>query len=446
MDTVTERPTGPKRIGELLVSANVLKPDAVIEALQVAKKSKRPLGRVLMSLGALNERELEAALELQSMLREGLVSNEFGLRALNLAVKKEMSLTEGFKKLGWQPPVRPPIVANELAALLIDANIVPRGQMDEALSQSLANRIPLGRCLVLTRIISTDILSSALTAQVLVREGRITREEAVAGLKAAFRKQQPIEQSLQEAAVLNNPPSIRVGELLTSAGFLTESDRMTAVEQGLNTHERVGQIFLRQGLISDAVLQDTLRLQELVNNKQILPEEASEILRYSHARGVSVETIFAELKAQQQDTHDAYRSLKLLVEASLLGEEDLGVEPARTVQEMYDVISVLQDSGRISSGLIEAATQVQNLVANEIITAGQAHAVLRYCHKENVDFHTSLAAAPWEIPAQAEVKKLERELDSVQKDRSLEDNKTRQTHSAKGSWLDKVFLRMKGKS
>src|SRR5271155_223184 len=151
METAKDRRAGPKRIGELLVSANILKPEVVHEALQVAKTTKRPLGRVLMSLGALNEKELEAALELQTLLREGLISNEFGLRALNLAVKKELPLAESFKRLGWSPPARPHVVANELADLLLEAEIVAKSQMDQALAQSVSNKIPLGRCLVLTK-------------------------------------------------------------------------------------------------------------------------------------------------------------------------------------------------------------------------------------------------------------------------------------------------------
>ncbi len=62
---VKERRGGPKRIGELLVAANVIKPEVLLEALQVAKKSATPLGRVLMSIGELTERDVETAIEIQ---------------------------------------------------------------------------------------------------------------------------------------------------------------------------------------------------------------------------------------------------------------------------------------------------------------------------------------------------------------------------------------------
>src|ERR1700722_14571124 len=101
MEIVKERRAGPKRIGELLVAANVIKPEILLEALQVAKKSNTQLGRVLMSIGELTERDVQTAIEVQSLLREGVISAEFGIRALNVAIKGCVPLEEAFKRQGW---------------------------------------------------------------------------------------------------------------------------------------------------------------------------------------------------------------------------------------------------------------------------------------------------------------------------------------------------------
>jgi len=397
METAKDRRAGPKRIGELLVSANILKPEVVHEALQVAKTTKRPLGRVLMSLGALNEKELEAALELQTLLREGLISNEFGLRALNLAVKKELPLAESFKRLGWSPPARPHVVANELADLLLEAEIVAKSQMDQALAQSVSNKIPLGRCLVLTKALSSALLSSALTAQVLVREGKITKDQAIAGLKAASKKQEPIEKSLEEtAAIQEDRGTIRIGDLLDSAGLVSEGDKVSAVELGLHTHERVGQIFLKQGLISDAILNDTLKLQELVNKNLISPEQATEILKDSHSRGIPIEELLADFKTSRHNAEQAYKSIGLLIKASILKPTEVPTGHSLTLEEKGAVLDSLTDSGSLSAKLLEAAIQAQNLVDEEIISIDQATAVLLYCQRTGADFHAALQSTPWE--------------------------------------------------
>jgi hypothetical protein len=397
METAKDRRTGPKRIGELLVSANILKPEVLHEALQVAKLSQRPLGRVLMSLGALNEKELEAALELQMLLREGLISNEFGLRALNLAVKKELPLSESFRRLGWSPPPRPHVVANELADLLLAAEIVDKSQLEQALAQSVSNKTPLGRCLVLANAISSGILSSALTAQVLVREGKITKDQAIAGLKAASKKQEAIEKPLEAIATIpEDRGTIRIGDLLDSAGLVSEGDKVSAVEIGLHTHERIGQIFLKQGLISDEILNDTLKLQELVNKNWISADQATEILKDSHSKGIPIDELLADFKTSRHNTEQAYKSTGLLIKASILKPASVPTGHSLTLEEKGAVLDSLTDSGSLSAKLLEAAIQAQNLVDDEIISSDQATAVLLYCQRTGVDFHTALQSTPWE--------------------------------------------------
>jgi hypothetical protein len=397
MEIANERRTGPKRIGELLVSANIVRPEALLHALKESKASSRPIGRVLMTMGVLKERDLEAALELQSMLREGLVSNQFGIRALNLAIRTDISLTDSFLKLGWQPPERAAATTNELAQMFLDAQIVPRKQMEEALARSTTAKIPLGRCLVLSRAISTSLLSSALTAQVMLRDGKITREQAIAGLKAAFRKQQPIEQSLTESGAWEgNSQALRIGDLLTSAGLVTEGDKMSAIEQGLQSQQPIGQVLLRQGLLSQALLNDTLKVQQLVNSGQITPQQGTDLLRDSHARGIAVETIMAEWQTKEREVERAFKGIALLEKAGILSEAEVGRMQAKTVHHKTVVLELLRKSGRLSQQLLDAAMQADGLVEDQIIGVDQAIAVLMHCQKFGIEFHSALQNAPWE--------------------------------------------------
>src|SRR5262245_57480973 len=131
MDISRERRTGPKRIGELLVAAGVIRQEVLAEALQVAKKSSTPVGRVLMTIGELTERDLLAASEVQSMIRENLISSEFGIRALQVCIKGRLPLDEAFRRLGWQPPAERDLVpSGELGNLLLSAGIVDKPVLD----------------------------------------------------------------------------------------------------------------------------------------------------------------------------------------------------------------------------------------------------------------------------------------------------------------------------
>ena len=179
MEIARERRAAPKRIGELLVAANAVKPEILNEALQIAKKSSTPLGRVLMSIGELTERDLESALEVQALLRDSVISADFGVRALNIAVKGCLSIEESFKKLGWKPPSTEYAASGEFGDLLLEAGILSRAALESAMRQSQENRLPLGRCLVLSRSISSALLVSSLTAQILLRDGKIKRQQAI---------------------------------------------------------------------------------------------------------------------------------------------------------------------------------------------------------------------------------------------------------------------------
>jgi hypothetical protein len=436
MEIANERRTGPKRIGELLVSANIVRPEALLHALKEAKSSSRPIGRVLMTMGVLKERDLEAALELQSMLREGLVTNQFGIRALNLAIKSDISLTDSFLKLGWQPPERPAATANELAQLFLDAQIVPRKQMDEAVARSTTAKMPLGRCLVLSRAVSTSLLSSALTAQVMLRDGKISREQAIAGLKAAFRKQQPIEQSLSESGAIEaNRQSLRIGDLLTSAGLVTEGDKMSAVEQGLLSQQPIGQVLLRQGLLSQALLNDTLKVQELVNSNQISPQQGTDLLRDSHARGMAVEAILAEWQNKERDVERSFKGIAILEKAGILSEAEVGRMQATTVHHKTVVLELLKKSGRLTQLLLEASMQADSLVEDQIIGIDQAIAVLLHCQKFNVDFHAALQNTPWE----------DRSQPSPQAANPASEPQRPQVAEEEQSWLNNLWSKVKRK-
>ena len=313
MEITKDRRAGPKRIGELLVSANVVKPEVLLEALQVAKKSSTPLGRVLMTIGELTERDLETAIEVQALLRDNVISAEFGVRALNLAVKNCVSLEHAFKELGWKAPTRELLVGNELGELLLEAGVVSRADLDSALRQSKENKLPLGRCLVLGRTVTSALLASALTAQVLLRDGKITRQQALDGLKAAARKHQTIESSLEEVGVFKaNPTNVRVGELLTAAGLVTEGDKISAVEVGLNEQKPIGQVLLQSGMITNQQLQDSLRLQEKVSAGNLTGAQASDVLRQATARRVPIDVVLGERNTKDDEIARANEVIEIL--------------------------------------------------------------------------------------------------------------------------------------
>ena len=265
-------------------------------------------------------------LQLKSNLwfREGVISCEFGVRALSLAAKNCLSLEEAFEKLGWHVPQREMVRGNELGQLLFESGVINLETIKEGLMRSEENDLPLGRCLVLMRAISPTLLSAALTAQVLLRDGKITHERSIIALKQAAIKHQTIEQSLHESgAIGHNSQSIRVGELLSLAGLIRDGERISAIEVGLSNQKPIGQVLVESGVISGVQLQECLRLQELVTAGQLTCRQAAEILRAANMRGVPIEVVITERNAKEDEIARANSVIELIFTSGILTELEL---------------------------------------------------------------------------------------------------------------------------
>ncbi len=401
MEIARDRRTGTKRIGELLVAAGVIRQEVLAEALQIAKKSSTPVGRVLLTIGELSERDLLAAIEVQAMLRENLISNEFAIRALSVAITGKLPLEEAFRRLGFKAPAdREVIATGELGELLIAAGVITQPILEECLRQSEENNLPLGRCLVLARAVSSNLLTSALTAQVLVRDGKITYDQAIAGLQAAFRKTQTIEQSLSETGALRAPQdekTVKVGDLLHKAGLLSESDKVSAIEKGLVENTPVGQILVQAGMISPSVLDETLKLQRLVNEGKIIVLQAAEILRQANSRGVPIEVIMSERNTKSHEAENINRLMPLIRKADLLGAQELQRAEALARDLKMTLGEVIISKDMLNAKIVEACNQAKKLIEDGIVTEKHAIKVLAFCKKSGAMFADALKSVPADI-------------------------------------------------
>jgi hypothetical protein len=398
-----QRP-GTKRIGELLVGANVIKPEALVEALQLAKKNTMPLGRVLMSMGVITEKDVQIAIEAQSLMRDGIISSEFGIKAISVSVQNGLTLEEGFQKLGWKLPQRESLPGSELGELLRDANIVGQQMLDAALKQSRDNNLPLGRCLVLARAIPAPLLSSALTAQVLLRDGKITREQALTGLRASAKKHQPLENSLDEVGAYRpNQTTIKVGDLLSSAGLVTEGDKISAIEIGLVEERQVGQVLVQSGSITDSQLDESLRLQEMVASGRISGLEATEILRIANSRKVSIDVIFSERSQTGKEVAHANAALELLQAAGVVSKQEIVEAKKQARDGNLTIVDVLVANRILERSIVQNAMHGLELLKDDVCSAEQIINILKEVHERKVNFNTAVK----EVKAQNQAEEVE---------------------------------------
>ena len=180
----TENPS--LRLGDLLTSAGLLKPTDLREAMMIARQQQLPVGRVLIMNGYLSEAQLQSAVQAQSMVKDGVIDLETAISALDLVANEHITLDESLVRMGWTMSNQ--TITNKLGEFLVEAELVAPADIHYALEQCREIGLPLGRVLVVTGYLTEEMLTNSLNAQVLVRDGRLTREQAVHGLRAALSK------------------------------------------------------------------------------------------------------------------------------------------------------------------------------------------------------------------------------------------------------------------
>lgn len=381
----------PTNVGEMLIAAGIINYVNLNEALHLAKKASSPVGRILLMTGALQQRDLDSALQAQSMVRSGSISLDFAINVLTYASRNCISFNEALAQQGGSH-TKLVSTTSELAELLVTAFVVSNEQLSEALQRSRRCGIPLGRALILMGAVSPAVMATALTAQIMVRGKELTRETAIRGLRIAVLKRISLEQALIMEGLYSPPAEIgvKLGELLGNAGLLSETDALDAVETSIEEGEPVGEVLVRAGFISRELLETALELQALVVQKFINPQQAAELLRAVSTRAITLECAMVEMEQTADQVVD------LLKGAGLVSDEDLKTSAAITNGQIVDMAQCLYDSAKIDRQILDSARRCQRMISQGVLHCEQAVTLLTYCCKSRVNVSQALQELAWD--------------------------------------------------
>lgn len=172
----------PVRLGELLTAAGVLRREDLNEAVQIATETGQLIGKVLVMSGYLSKHALQVAIGAQSLIRDSVVTADLALVGIAVAVKQEIGFEDALEQLGW---VRKKVVTAKLGELLAAAGVIEASELAKALKTSEETGQPLGSILLKTKAIDDAVLLFALDQQAAVRDGLVTREDAIKLISAA---------------------------------------------------------------------------------------------------------------------------------------------------------------------------------------------------------------------------------------------------------------------
>lgn len=400
------------KLGELLIKAGLLKSNLLKKMVRMANETALPIGRVLIMSKHISEDVLRAAVQAQAMVREHSLDEDSAIEALRLAAKQGVTLDNALEHLypgrsvHWQMPgtsisgsARSVSSTTRLGELLMAAGLITSEDLEDALRTRDETGLPLGRILVLTRLLSEELLAAALTAQVFLRDGKVTREQAIDGLKSARKRRVSIEVALADQGLFRPPvrQSIKLGDLLVLAELIMENDLMTALELSLVRQLPVGRIMLQTGLITPQVLEAALQLQEMVAAGTVNSLQAAQALRQIAIQRFSLPQALAELGAKEGEGKGSSRLGDILKAAGLVTEKDIKRAIELSTKNSALIGKMLVAAGTIDEQMLYAALRCQFLIRDGLLELDQAIIALKRCQQTGKTLDEVIRELGWTI-------------------------------------------------
>lgn len=382
-------------IGELLTKSGILTAESLNDALNKAKERALPLGKVLVMLGYIKQRDLKAAVEAQSLINDGMVSLDMAASALSIVAKNDVKLPEALGQLGWKKQKQG--ATNRLGELLVEAEAVTWDQLDEALKTSQETGLPVGRVLVFRKYIANEVLLACLTAQKLIREGVINREQAVQGLKSVRQRQISFEESLQQSGFYRPPArrSTPLGYILVQAGLLDQNQLMTCMELALTNEKPIGEVFIEERLLSRSLLKAAIKVQEMVDNGTLTGQLASQALRQIFSEGCSVVKAIAHACVPRVEARHAALMQELLTLSGLADPKDLAQLLGAGSNASIDIEKELLLSGIVNESMLYALLRGVYLIEQRFLVQEDAIMALHHCQRNNTSMDEALRELGW---------------------------------------------------
>ena len=399
-------------IGELLRRAKLVTVDDLANAMKVSGQSGLPIGRVLVMLGIIRNDTLKAAILAQSLVRDRLLSLETAVRAVEVAAARRLSLTDSLEYLGALEDVSEN--TNKLGELLIGAELVTEKQVEDAMHTSQHLGLPLGRILVLKNFLSSSIVQAALTMQSMVRDQKVSRDDAIEILKGAISSDFNLDASMLAFGYkLPDRPNIRLGELLVLADVVSEADLITALEYALSVDMLIGQALMQSGFISEAVLDAALGLQEMVRSENMTPDEAAEALNLIHQHGWTAEASLSEVSKAQFKTTNLIGLVDLLKLAGLLSDEALRHAITTDDRKVKPFDEILLNAGQISEATLHIAVRCQSMIDEGVLSVEQAIVALHHWQWSGSSLPEIIQKFGWKAQARRQISKTIHDLPAV---------------------------------
>lgn len=182
----------------------------------------------------------------------------------------------------------------------------------------------------------------------------------------------------------------------------------------------MGNLLQEAGFISLPTLEAALKLQELVRDEKLSPEQAPEVLKKLHSMGRNIDQYLSDADltpagqrartggpqpgggqragAPPPGVSEQKAAFDLLQKAGLLNENDLKTASEVRRKHGGDMVQILQSAGKLDVTTYEAASICLPLIREGLMKVEQCIIALNYCNRSRVGFDAALEELGWPNP------------------------------------------------
>lgn len=379
------------RLGTLLVDLGLITGELLEHSVRLSMDFSISLGRVLIMSGWITGKQLQWAIQLQALLRDGLITKTAAVQVGDLMSCAGMTLQRALNCAGFPDALTShENRATRIGDLLIDAGVISADEFNSALQRSQLLGMQVGRYLMISGLVAEPLLETVFNAQRFVRENKISREDAIVAITCAARRHSDLRKDVAQPIYSGVPlKSVRIGELFSLAGIVSEQHIEHAVEFGLRCNLAVGQVLIDLEIITKQTLDTALTLQDLVSQGSIDTIDAAYALIDVHHHGLTLE----QALKRNRGMSSAPRSLSF--EQFLAGVEVISIEQIEQSIEMARrsplfVSKALVLSGALSDETVQVALVCHFYVRENMLSAEQALLLFNLCHRTGISVDDGL--------------------------------------------------------
>ena len=252
-----------------------------------------------------------------------------------------------------------------LGTLLTQAGIVTDADVTKSKAVSDRCRIPLGKALVIQEKMSDSLVLAAVHAQWMLRDGFISKDDALEALRTCRRNRW----NLPDALILmeidaHASKGFRLGELLTRTNIIGEEELRGLLNAAQASGLPLGRVLTTLDLISEQLLNEFLATQERIRKGEISLEKGLE-----HLQGTADKIAAKENQGMLLG--------ELLTKSGLISETELeeALSEARQRKRLLGV--VLAEKGPVKPEHLSLSLRMQRDVRHGMIKPEAAIELLK---------------------------------------------------------------------